>query len=481
VASEGLSLFDEFELKGYWWIPENPKRQLYGNLSFDRESGFSLELMGMIREAGGIAEEEAIIQGFTTKGKNVTLLDSYTTSMQVHMPGIPVNELSCHYLFLGDVEFSSRQDIRFTSMIVNLTHLENWLGMIPFEMDFVVETPTGRGVSARYQPTRVNTFAVPSLEAKISISGRFDMSADRHRELKWTYVHYVEIMPEQPRPWNWFIDVIDGLSSFLTLLMWQPIYPRRVTGLGQEVEYQERDGRTAMRRDSTEIFWQFLIPQVEPSLSANAIIFRMRDIDLPSALHKWFSNRQRLGPVYSLFFGSFYTSEIHVPFQFHAMTRALEGLHRTLFGGQYHSDNDYEILKEELRQCVNRLQADNDWKNKFKDGELKYGNQYSQGKRFKNLLNDLEPALRTFLVPNAESFVRRIVDTRNYLTHLDQTSQKNALQGGDLTYGYHKLQLLLGVFLLRGTGISDGDILTALRKSVPIRNSLSLARHHAGI
>ncbi len=309
------------------------------------------------------------------------------------------------------------------------------------------------------------------------------MSSDRQRELRWSHLHYVEIIPRQPEAWDWFEDLIVGLSDFLALLMWQPIYPRSVIGLGPEVQEGETEGERITERESTEVFWHFLKPQVEPSIMESNILMRMGAMQLqfPSVLNAWFLNRQRLEPVYELFFGSLYAGKIHVAFQFHAMTRALEGLHRVILGGQYHPDLEYDWYKEELKQCVTRLPADNDWKNKFINGELRYSNQYSQRKRFKDLLNGLDSTLRSFLVHDTEAFVSRIVDTRNYLTHLDQRSRANSLQGGDLVWGFYKLQILVGVFLLRSAGFSDGDILRALSQNVPIRNRLDFARHHVRI
>ncbi len=157
MSPERLTLFDEFELKGYWWLPTEPNNQLFGSVSFRPESGISLELLGLF---GGVARmaalattmNESIVQGFSANGKNMTLLDSHTTSMQAHMPGIPSHTLSANYLFLGDTEFRTRQDIRFNSMMVSLTHFEHWLGINPFDVRIPVGLPREREVTATYQP-----------------------------------------------------------------------------------------------------------------------------------------------------------------------------------------------------------------------------------------------------------------------------------------------------------------------------------------
>jgi hypothetical protein len=340
---------------------------------------------------------------------------------------------------------------------VDLTHLEEWVGGSPFTVDPDCHTPTGPGVSVLYQPTPIVTAFIQCLASELRLLGKFEMKSHRRNELRWSYSRCFEIKPEQPQSWEWFFDVIVGLADMLTLFAWQPIYPRRVVGLGQVVQDEGRDGRILTRRDSTEVFWHFLSPQIEPTFSESNVLIRFGDVQtqFQSVLNAWFSNRKKLGPVLELFFGSLYATKIHGAFQFLAMTQALEGLHRATIGGQYHPDLEYDWYKEDLKRCLTRLPADNDWKNKFINGELKWGNQYSQRKRFKGLLSRIDPALRNLLVRNAQGFVDHIVDTRNYLTHMDQKSLGNALQGHDLIFAFYKVQILVGILLLKEAGFSD--------------------------
>ena len=77
------SLQDEFKYRGVWWLPENPKNQLTGELTYDRDEGISLELVGSFRPLETIGGNEAfqveVILGITTDGKRCTLLQNVET------------------------------------------------------------------------------------------------------------------------------------------------------------------------------------------------------------------------------------------------------------------------------------------------------------------------------------------------------------------------------------------------------------------
>lgn len=486
MLSEASSLLDEFQLTGLWWLPRNRTNKLSGTVSFQRDSGITAQLVGDLMGSiqspvmmNKVGWSEPIIQGLTTDGKNVTLQDNYSTSSTLHFPGMPVQDLASAFLFVGDCEFGSEQDIRFASLMLNLNCLEEWVGRSPFFVDRAHVALSGRGASALYQPLEIPPTAVPSLAGEIRIVEEFVSKSDRRSELRWSCYRYLEIVPNQILPWEWFLDAIVGMSDLLTLFMWQPIYPRRVVGLGEDLEKKRSDGRNVTKRNSTEIFWHFLTPQIDPGILEDRVLLRLGDIQssLPSILDSWFSKRKKLESVLELFFGSLYAPTIHVAFQFMALTRALEGLHRVTIGGSYHPDDEYDRYRMELKGHVTQLDANNDWKNKFIRGELQYGNQYSLRKRLKDLLKRMDSALKGAILRDEEGFVDRVVKTRNYLTHMDEKERGNALHGNDLMLAFYKLQILVGVLLLREAGISEPVVLRALSNNLHMKSLLSRGQH----
>jgi hypothetical protein len=48
MAKPSYTLLDDFELKGIWWLPEQPDLQISGILSFENEKKISLEIMKQV-------------------------------------------------------------------------------------------------------------------------------------------------------------------------------------------------------------------------------------------------------------------------------------------------------------------------------------------------------------------------------------------------------------------------------------------------
>ena len=69
------TLYDNFEYKGLWWLPERPENKIAGIISFDGER-ITLELLGLLREDTGSRSREwfhpDLILGIA-EGKYITL------------------------------------------------------------------------------------------------------------------------------------------------------------------------------------------------------------------------------------------------------------------------------------------------------------------------------------------------------------------------------------------------------------------------
>lgn len=83
MAKPSYSLVDNFELKGMWWLPEQPDIQISGILTFDNEKKISLELLGSFHDiksiGGGDYFRPEIILGLTDNGQICTLFKNFVT------------------------------------------------------------------------------------------------------------------------------------------------------------------------------------------------------------------------------------------------------------------------------------------------------------------------------------------------------------------------------------------------------------------
>ena len=86
---------------GYWWLPNNPSKQVSGSLCIDPRKGVELETVGSLlsREIFDtrheIFSQEALL-GVTTDGKAITLIDLHNTKNSSNLNS---SQFDCLFLF----------------------------------------------------------------------------------------------------------------------------------------------------------------------------------------------------------------------------------------------------------------------------------------------------------------------------------------------------------------------------------------------
>jgi hypothetical protein len=145
--------------------------------------------------------------------------------------------------------------------------------------------------------------------------------------------------------------------------------------------------------------------------------------------------------------------------------QALEALHRRVVGGQYMSDEEYQsifnTLAEKIPESINRSHKQS------LTSRLKYGNEFSQRKRIKELLDQVWEGCLNQFISDKNCFIERVINTRNYLIHYDENSASNAAVGTEIFYLAEKLKILLLVHLLIQIGIPKEDVFAAIKRFDP--------------
>src|SRR5437016_3836341 len=93
MARQDFTLFNSFQEKGYWWLPETPDKQVPGILVHS-EKETTLELFGDLYEESlaekGIVQQPRpvpIILGWTEDQGACTLYKNHRTSQRLPVPG----------------------------------------------------------------------------------------------------------------------------------------------------------------------------------------------------------------------------------------------------------------------------------------------------------------------------------------------------------------------------------------------------------
>jgi len=460
MATKNYTLFDNFEFKGIWWLPEKPDLQITGTLKFENEKEISLELLGTFREitslgSGNIFQPD-IILGISDNGKICTLFKNLEVQNRLNFPGIQNSKFHSNYLFIGK-HFNSSEEIQFSSLQVNLTNLENWLAVSPFSLE-IPNNIKGEWKLTHNWPSEFIA-QLPEIKCTIESTHEFNTGGDNVKKVLWESNAYLKITPYENKDFDWYWSLVYDLCNFLTLLIGDTIYIKRLKAYGDDVEAAPRKNI----KETIEIF--FTQKKYNPKENIHPfemiIPFPRISEDIERVLSLWFAKAQQLRSVYDLFFGTFYNPSMYLQFQFLSLIYAIESFHRATKSGKYLSDEKWEPFRNKLHNAISD-ELDDSHKESLKN-RIKYGNEYSLRKRLKELTNTINKELLADLSPTKNYFTGPIVDTRNYLTHYDDELKAQSFDGIDLYWANQRLRILLTILLLKEIGITENIIIASMK------------------
>ena len=180
--------------------------------------------------------------------------------------------------------------------------------------------------------------------------------------------------------------------------------------------------------------------------------------------------------MFDLYFSTLYNPHLYTESTFLSLIQAIETYHRRRFGGKYQADkkykeNLYRNFIEAIPESTNR-----DFKQSLINGKLKYANEYSLRKRLKELIKYLIGNDLGFLVNKAsyKAFINKVYNTRNYLTHYDESLRRKAVKGNELFTLTVRLRAILEIFLLEELGFKPDSIREIILNNRGLRYRLGI-------
>jgi len=143
--------------------------------------------------------------------------------------------------------------------------------------------------------------------------------------------------------------------------------------------------------------------------------------------------------------------------RFTSIINALEAVHRRYFDHKKESDKHYESRMTTILSQI----ADDENKTLVKQ-RLEYGNEISLRKRLK----EVYAAGETFGIEKpTKNLTDKIIETRNYYTHGDESKKSKILNSNDLFLANSLLGRYLKLLLLQILGVKDDELKIIVDKS----------------
>ena len=372
---------ESFEQVGQFWLPEEPDNKLPGTLSFDPAKGGELELMGSLSAKHSISKTNAtrfeIIHGNVTGDYHrVTLFNSYvqSSSGDLHKDyretKLPVERI---YLSQG-LWFREDEDVAFESLTAEYNHLSDWL---------IQSNSTSRMLRATEESVEIyrGNYILQCPESSLYDGARIEIWPAKHikvsgrTERTVNFDFRLSITPRNKLHLNEFLPFIDFyLPNFLNFATGSANYPISIYG-----------GRS---HASTEFRIFYRIPgftEKRGMLLPGHLLFTFEDVrdQLGNLLAVWIRNGEKLWAVYDLYSKSNYRRGLDFTTDFLDLARAFEVYHRSFYGGEYLSKEEYEPIKAALinaiPECTDKSHRDS------LVGTLNYGHQYSLRTRLRRI------------------------------------------------------------------------------------------------
>lgn len=451
-----LSIYDQFEIRGYWWLPSNPENVIAGILNFGMD-GINLDLFGTLTKGDPFEQETDkfdIILGQTEEG-NITLNNGFQTKMK--MGGIMSTQLTFNQLLIGK-HFTNQKEMLFHSAHINYSYLEEWMGHHPFSDSYVREAGkiTQAGMTYTFPP--VFEAEVDSIGATIKAGYHFNTSSEKYKKKTYEHRGSLHIIPHEGRGLDWYLDITSELQDMLALLMNRPVYPKRITAKGDLI-HVDKD-----LREKIEIFILPIREFQEKSirLTDRYITYKMIEHNIADVLSNWFSD-EAMKSSRRIFLRNLYNVGSGWENEFLDYAKSIESFHRDTSGdaGKFVTDETYEPIKQQMIEAIPK-NTDQNLKQKL-IGTLKYAHHFGFQRRVRETLLQLHLDLQNVMFEDAKklkAFAGDVTKTRDYYTHIGDVPDYY-FKGWELYFANKRMHTVLFYHLCKRLGIGD-DILQSI-------------------
>lgn len=449
------------EYRGSWFIPTKPRSKIAGVLRFTPSDKIYLELDGVFQEDhdhlavfNRDMRDEVVILGVTSTGVKITLYKCVEINFKYNTS----SKYLVHAIITGD-HFKSEEKIVFAKLRVAFANLEEWVGVN------VVKSKHGETARELLVHCEAPTVIPVTTSGKQQISleavwhARFDRDRTTIQEETFFNIKF-----SHPTNLVSCLDLLRGIQDFLGVAMSKPPFPTRI---------EAWEKASSAQKVITILFIPVLAYNPKKKYF-NEMLFTSNDIRETSDkfVNNWLERREILKPVYNLYFANLHNPSIYTENRFLNLTQAIETYHRRVFGGKYMDDN--EFLEGLYKDFVASIPAhvNKEFRESLTKGKFRYANEYSLRKRLTELLKKYHDSLPiNFLGSNKAriGFIGKVIDTRNYLTHYDETSKENIAKGTDLFYLEQGLKVIMEVILLTEIGFASEKIREIITKSEAYR------------
>lgn len=462
-----------------WWEPGAPDNPLAGTLFRDSAGTFRLSLDGHFGPSADHSDSAdttemrvsppmddlPLLLGETSEGKLITLIDCRVLKAS-GIPGLTkTSEEIKPQLIAYDVHFASLDEFRLKSLSVRYTNLDQWVATSGFTTEFPQSHPYA--VSVHYvMPEPITASLSNGLTVGVHFAASGPTVGSSRSEIHIQQRAWIKVGASDERPYRELIGTITMVADLIALGIGQPMRPieSRASALGSEsIDAPQRSVFFDLHHNAEPI-----APELA-DVDATRMLFSMNDIrsNFGPILQAWFSQREKIRPLYSLYFGTLRSPGMYVEHRFLNMFQALEAFDR-----RDHVDSPEKVQRHEQRlsRILNAVEGEDD--RTWLQRRLRYDNKPAVD-RLRRLIKKFKAA---WIFDDVQQETQLAGNLRNFYTHYDLTLEAKLPALEERPRAMHnlaaRLQTLCEVTLLCEVGFAHDEISRRMHETNRLRRRL---------
>ncbi|MDX5866186.1 hypothetical protein SIL80_09820 [Bacillus cereus group sp. BfR-BA-01119] len=454
------TMVDEFEVNGFWFVPNKPNHKVQGTLSFSPQDA-SLNLLGSLTQSEddplGLRSKVDFdtLHGITWSGESVCLFNIHQTSNKINFSGFPSQTYKFQFMIVGGY-FSSVEELMFQKVSFNSTYLESFINASAFTYHFDHnEKGILKGVDTSFKYPEIKKWDISSIDCTFAISSHFEFDTNSNKKIDMEYKALLELISNSNQNYNWFLKKIYNLLSLISIFTGKEQFLK-------DLSFKIED-TPEVQNNKFKVFFTQKDFKEEKDLDTNrSITFPDIENNLADYLNKWYLLYDELEPLYNLYTNTKFHG-IYDTWKFLNYTRILEGYHRLKFTDSTFCDpTDYNPIKNAVISYLEEMITDDTLQDLKKNmqNSISFAYEYPFKKRLIEIANSIdEPIFKGIFKSKKDmkGFMNKVKDTRNKMTH-PQTEESNIFIDFKLYLANIRLSALINAVILKDLGFPSDFI-----------------------
>ncbi|MGP5561776.1 ApeA N-terminal domain 1-containing protein [Vreelandella alkaliphila] len=456
-----MRIEEEYKKTGYFWLPEKEDNKIPGVLTIDDGGRIELEIVGHFDESVDFLndnEDLSRIIGHVEKDGLVTLDNCFYTKKNFSFGGISKSKILVHKVLSG-AAWDKDEVVSFNTFSFSVDCLDEWVGISGINVDNDRESRTA---TINYNPPeKISLLLDNGMKLEICFSYTLP-GLTNITEAKITQRAYFRLESEGLLDLSDFTVVAFKITNLMCFAMDEIVAMKNVSATSYELK---RDGEKYPA--SISVYYQSK-PFVEklPKKNWHDMLFNFGAIksNAQQVFNNWINAYKYLSPALGLYFSTKSGAQKYLEGKFLSLAQGLETYHRRTSSETLMELDSFELLvKEILKSCPDK---NVDWLK----GRLMHGNEINLRKRLKRIIEPFKDHLGTSR--ERSKLLKKIVDTRNYLTHYSESLKGDSAKGRELWVLCQKMEVIFNLHFLKVVGFDDEEISGVVRNCYPLKRKL---------